>query len=350
MSANVNASVSGRGGTGATQLDADGLQAYLRHVLPELEGLSVERVWRNVGGMSRETWFADVSWGDGGERVEGRYTIRLDHPKGSVVPVPLWWEYRVLEALYGSEVPVARPVAFEVNSSWLGRAPFYVRETVPGTASPSELYAPGREEFRREIGAQFAGLLARVHTFDWQASGLTDFMPVPTNATECATLELRRWRDHYRARAVDPQPVMAELFSYLEQNAPAEVSRVSLVWGDVGVGNFIFDGGRIVALTDWEQSHLGDPMKDWASALWRSVDALLPAEELFEIYTEASGIPVNSDAIRYYLAFYDVECVCTSHPVVGEFLGGRTADATFARLALGIPFYCQDHALRTLGW
>jgi hypothetical protein len=91
-------------------------------------------------------------------------------------------------------------------------------------------------------------------------------------------------------------------------------------------------------------------MKDWASALWRSVDALLPAEELFEIYTEASGIPVDTDSIRYYFAFYDAECVTTSHPVVSQFLDGRTAEATFARLALGIPFYCQDHAFRTLGW
>jgi len=346
----MSGSPSGDGGPGATKLDTDRLQTYLRHVLPELEDLRVGRVRRNVGGMSRETWFADVSWAERDGRREGRYTIRVDHPGGSVVPVPLWWEYRVLEALYGSEVPVARPVVFEEDQSWLGRAPFYVRETVPGTASPSALYTPEGEELRREIGAQFARLLAKVHTFDWEAGGLTDFMPVPSNATECATLELQRWRDHYRTGAVDPQPVMAELFSWLERNAPAEVSRVSLVWGDVGVGNFIFDGGRIVALTDWEQSHLGDPMKDWASALWRSVDALLPAEELFEIYTAESGIPVSQDAIAYYLAFTDAEYVCISHPVVGEFLGGRTADATFARLALGIPFYCQDHALRTLGW
>lgn len=333
-----------------TQLSPEAVQAYLQHVLPELDDLAVGRVWRNVGGMSRETWFADASWQLNGIRTENRYTIRVDHPGGSVIPVPLWWEYRVLEALYGSAVPVARPVAYEDDLSWIGRAPFYVRETVPGTASPSELYAPGREDLRRDIGAQFARLLASVHTFEWQQSGLTDFMPVPTNAVECATLELQRWRDHYRAHAVDPQPVMAELFSYLEQHPPAEVSQISLVWGDVGVGNFIFDQGRIVALTDWEQSHLGDPMKDWASALWRSVDALLPAEELFEIYTEASGIPVDTDAIQYYFAFYDAECVSTSHPVASRFLDGRTAEATFARLALGIPFYCQDHAFRTLGW
>jgi len=335
---------------GPTAIDTERLGAYLAGVLPGREELRVERLRRNVGGMSRETWFADVTWREGDGRAGGRYTIRVDHPGGSVVPVPLWWEYRVLEALHGSEVPVARPVAFEEDPGPLGRAPFYVRETVPGTASPAALYAPGSDELRREIGRQFARLLAKVHTFDWASSGLTAFMPVPANATECATLELRRWRDNYRAHPVEPQPVMAELFSYLEHHAPSEVPRVSLVWGDVGVGNFIFEGDRIVALTDWEQSHLGDPMKDWASALWRSVDALAPAEELFEIYTAESGIAVDEEAISYYLAFIDAEYVCISHPVVEELVGGRSADATFARLALGIPFYCQDHALRTLGW
>ncbi len=346
----MSASTGDRAKPSAANIDPDRLQGFLTHALPDLEALRVDRIRRNVGGMSRETWFADLSWNEGPERATGRYTIRIDHPAGSVIPVPLSWEYQVLQALYGSEVPVARPIAYEEDASWIGRAPFYVRETVPGTASPSALYAPGAEALRLEIGRQFARLLAKVHTFDWRASSLTEFMAVPTSATECATLELARWRNHYRAHHVDPQPVVAELFSYLERNAPATVSRVSLVWGDVGVGNFIFEGDRIVALTDWEQSHLGDPMKDWASALWRSVDALAPVDELFDIYTAESGIPIDLEAINYYLAFIDVEYVCASHPVVGDFLHGRTADATFARLALGIPFFSQDHALKTLGW
>ncbi len=331
-------------------LDHNLLEGYFAHVFPERGALTLDKVKRNVGGMSRETWFADLSWDEEHTRRQARYTVRVDHPGGAVIPVPLSWEYRVLEALHGSEVPVARPIVFEEDRSFIGRAPFYIRETVPGTASPSALYAPGADELRHSIGRQFARLLAKVHTFDWQASSLTGFMAVPSNALECATLELGHWRDHLRAHGVDPQPVVAELFSYLERNAPSSVARVSLVWGDVGVGNFIFEGDQIVALTDWEQSHLGDPMKDWASALWRSVDALAPVEELFEIYTAESGIPIDHDAIEYYLAFIDAEYVCTSHPVVANFVEGRTADATFARLALGIPFYCQNHALATLRW
>jgi aminoglycoside phosphotransferase (APT) family kinase protein len=270
----------------------------------------------------------------------------MDHPNGSVVPVPIEWEFKVLDCLQRTAVPAARPFWYEDDESLIGRAPFYVRDNVPGTASFRDLYAEGAEERRAAIGRQFAELLAAVHTADWEAAGFAEFMAVPKTPEECALLELRRYRRHYDAHRSEPKPVMAELLSWLERNAPTSVPRVSLVWGDVGLGNFIFDAGRIVALTDWEQAHLGDPMKDWASALWRGMDSLLPREELFRVYEDASGIPVDLDAVRYYHAFIDAQYVMTSHPLISELLDGRFDDVTFARLGLGVPFFCLDDGFR----
>ncbi|MFQ5516679.1 MAG: phosphotransferase, partial [Acidimicrobiia bacterium] len=147
----------------------------------------------------------------------------------------------------------------------------------------------------------------------------------------------------------EPKPVMAELFSWLKRNAP-ESDRISLIWGDVGMGNFIFRDGRIVGLTDWEQAHLGDPMKDWASALWRGIDNLLPTADLFALYEEASGISIDENRIRYYTAFIDTQYSCTSHPILARFADTSDIDITFARLGLGIPFYCQDQGLRITGY
>ena len=44
-----------------------------------------------------------------------------------------------------------------------------------------------------------------------------------------------------------------------------------------------------------EQAHLGDPMKDWASALFRGVDNLLPREELFAEWEKESGLRIDQD-------------------------------------------------------
>lgn len=323
--------------------------SYLRDRL-EADTLELVSFRRNVGGMSRETWFAEVAGTRGGADFTDSLTLRVDHPGGSVVPVDLEREYRTFAALTPTEVPVAAALWYETDPALTGRGPFYVRRTVPGSASAGRLFKSGNEELRRSIGAELARQLAAVHSLDWAAAGLGEFMDVPSTPQDCALLELAHYERAYRAAGPEPMPVVEALFSWLKRNVPAEVQRTSLVWGDVGIGNFIYDGDRIVALTDWEQAHLGDPMKDWASALWRGADNLLPREEMFAIYEQASGLKVDLERIEYYSVFIDAEYVCTSFPLLGELHPGSPRDATFARLGMGVPYFCMDHGLRTIGY
>ncbi|WP_405151036.1 phosphotransferase family protein [Sphaerisporangium sp. NBC_01403] len=330
-------------------LDTGLVRAYLRDRL-EAESLDITSLKRNVGGMSRETWFAGVTGVRDGAPFTDALTFRVDHPEGSVVPVGLEREYRTFAALTPTQVPVAEALWYETDASLIGRAPFYVRRTVAGSASAGKLFAPGNEEMRRRIGAGLAEKLAAVHTLDWDGAGLGEFMAVPQRPEDCALLELAHYEEAYRAADPEPMPVVEALFSWLKRNVPAEVQRTSLVWGDVGIGNFIYRGDQVVALTDWEQAHLGDPMKDWASALWRGADALLPRDEMFEVYEKASGLRIDEDRIKYYSVFIDAEYVCTSFPLLNQFGPDETRDATFARLGMGVPYMCMDHGLRTIGY
>jgi aminoglycoside phosphotransferase (APT) family kinase protein len=331
------------------ELDTGRVGAHLRDQL-DAESLEVVSLKRNVGGMSRETWFAEVSGVRNGEPFNDSLTLRIDHPEGSVVPVSLEREYRTFAALTPTQVPVAAALWYSEDESLIGRAPFYVRRTVAGSASAGKLFAPGNEQMRHDIGIQLAESLAAVHTLDWHAAGLDEFMDAPKTPEDCALLELAHYESAYRAADPEPMPVVETLFSWLKRNAPHEVQRTSLVWGDVGVGNFIYADGRVVALTDWEQAHLGDPMKDWASALWRGVDSLAPREELFAAYEKASGLTVDEERIRYYSVFIDAEYVGTSFPLLSDFDAGRIRDATFVRLGMGVPYMCMDHGLRTIGY
>lgn len=337
-----------RAGAPQDQIDEPAMAAYLRDRLGADE-LTISSLTRTVGGMSRQTWFAEVSGRRGRRDFTDSLTLRMDHPDGSVVPVPLRHEYDVFAALRGSDVPVAEALWYEGEPESLGTPPFYVRRTVQGSASASRLYRAGNEELRARVGRDLATKLAAVHTLDWSAAGLDTFLPVPKPGPECALLELDRWVEHYRSHDPEPMPVVETLLSWLRRNAPTEVERVSLVWGDVGVGNIIYTEDGIAGLTDWEHAHLGDPMKDWASALWRGVDSLLERDELFEIYERASGLSVDQTRIDYYTVFIDVEYVCTSFPLLAGFTGGRTRESTFARLGMGVPYFCMDHALTAIG-
>jgi aminoglycoside phosphotransferase (APT) family kinase protein len=323
--------------------------AYLQDRLGA-ESLALTNLKRNVGGMSRETWFAEVEGKRGSESFVDSLTIRVDHPGGAVVPVTLEREYQTFAALTPTQVPVAAALWFETDASLIGRAPFYVRRTVQGSASGGRLFKPGNEEMRREIGLDLARKLALVHTLAWQDTDLAQFMSIPETPQDCALLELAHYEQAYRDADPEPMPVVEALFSWLKRNVPDEVQRTSLVWGDVGIGNFIYSGSEIVALTDWEQAHLGDPMKDWASALWRGADSLLPREELFAEYEKVSGLHIDLDRIHYYSVFIDVEYVCTSFPLLRELGGDSDRDATFARLGMGVPYYCMDHGLTAIGY
>lgn len=336
-------------GTPEASFDEKQVATYLQERL-EADTLELTKLKRNVGGMSRETWFAEVSGTRGGERFSDALTIRVDHPGGSVVPVSLEREYQIFATLTPTTVPVATALWYETDPELIGRAPFYVRRTVPGSASAGKLFAPGNEDLRRDIGIELAKKLALVHTLDWEAAGFGEFLRVPQTPQECALLELEHYEKAYREADPEPVPAVEALFSWLKRNVPGDVQRKSLVWGDVGIGNFIYAGNEIVALTDWEQAHIGDPMKDWASALWRGVDSLLPREDLFAVYEEASGLTVDPERIEYYSVFIDAEYVCTSFPLIGEIRPDSARDATFARLGLGVPYFCMDHGLRMIGY
>ena len=328
-------------------IEREPLEAYLRGRLPEREGLRLTGLKRTPGGMSRQTWFVDLEW-SGAEALESqRVTIRFDHDIGSVVPNPLVHEYNVMACLYGSAVPVAEPLWFEEDAGILGR-PFYVRDCVAGDASPKRIFAPGNEELRARMGRQLVELLAALHTLDWRAAGMADVTQVPTTPRDAALLELGRYRSHWHETAVEPGPALAELYTWLERNAPTTIPRVSIVWGDVGVGNFIYRDD-IVALTDWEQAHLGDPMKDIAAALWRGLEALLPKEEIYAFYEERAGYPIIQENVDYYHVFIDAQNVSTTGSVFRYFSGDTPPDVSFARMGLGISYRCLDLGLRAIG-
>jgi aminoglycoside phosphotransferase (APT) family kinase protein len=328
------------------ELDQELLEEYLRGRLPDRDGLRLTRLKRSPGGMSRETWFADVEWGPEASPERQRLTIRTDHPDGSVVPTPLKYEHDVMKGLFGTAVPVAEPLWYEEHLPWLGRG-LYVRDCVAGDASPKRMFAD--EELRAKLGRRLVELLADLHTVDWRARGMHEFMEVPEPGREAALLELAKWKRVWQETAVEPKPALAELYAWLERNAPAEVARISIVWGDVGVGNFIYTDDDIVALTDWEQAHLGDPMKDIAAALWRGIEDIVPKDDFYSIYEQRSGIRIDEESVAYYGVFIDAQYTTMSSTVFERFTAEAVPDITFARLGLGISYRCLDLGFRAIG-
>lgn len=101
-----------------------------------------------------------------------------------------------------------------------------------------------------------------------------------------------------------PDALLELAFRWLAANVPEPDRPPVIVHGDAGPGNFIFDGGRLAALVDWELWHLGDPVEDIAWLSMRSVLEPVPqfAQRMRE-YEALRGEPVDRARLDYHRVF-----------------------------------------------
>ena len=110
---------------------------------------------------------------------------------------------------------------------------------------------------------------------------------------------------------MEDHPGITYLVRWLRKNCP-EASRVSVIHGDFRLGNFMWNDDGIVAMLDWEQCHVGDPVEEIAFMYWPlwSLGAMIPIREFVERYQRASGITVDDRALAFYRVFIELKmCV-----------------------------------------
>jgi len=173
-------------------------------------------------------------------------------------------EFRVMRALSGSGVPVARMHALCEDESIIGRA-FYVMDFVDGRVLWDQSL-PGMDMHQRgAIYDEMNRVIAALHSVNVQAVGLADYGK-PCNSFE---RQIGRWSRQYLASVTEPLEAMDRLIEWLPAHIPADARderQVSVVHGDFRLDNLIFHPTepRVLAVLDWELSTLGHPMADFS--------------------------------------------------------------------------------------
>ncbi|MFO1395111.1 MAG: phosphotransferase [Steroidobacteraceae bacterium] len=238
--------------------DTGPLVAWLEATLGPTDG-PVE-VAQFKGGQSNPTYLVTA-----GSR---RYVLRRK-PPGKLLPSAhaVDREYRVMKALAGSDVPVARMYALCEDESVIGTM-FYLMEYVGGRVlwDPRlpDLAPPDRARHHDEINR----VIAALHSVDPVAVGLGDF----GRTGEYIARQVARWTKQYQASETDRIEAMDNLIAWLPANIPAG-DETRVVHGDYRIDNVIFDPvePRIRAVIDWELCTLGHPLADFAyhCMVWR---------------------------------------------------------------------------------
>jgi aminoglycoside phosphotransferase (APT) family kinase protein len=330
------------------------LTAYLQHQLPEAEDLLVRDAVQIVGGASRETWSFDAEWTDRAQRQHQGFVMRRE-PDASLLDSTGQREYAVYRALEASGLPVPRAFWLEEDPVWLER-PFFLMERIDGGfAQPQVLMSDAFAAARPELGRQKLNILAQIHALDWRDRGL-ECLGAP-HPDACAERELVAWHTVVEREALEPQPVLVAAMQWLGAHLPRPAARVVLVHGDYRTGNLLCDRQRIRAVLDWEMAHLGDPMEDLGWLCLRSwrfqhddrVGGLLAREQAFQSYEDASGFPVDPEAVFWWEVLANVKLAAIFLTGGRSFVEGRTNNLMMALVARMIPPLEQELA-GLLGW
>ena len=209
-------------------------------------------------------------------------------------------EFRVMKALYGTGVPVAKMHALCEDESVIGRA-FYIMECVEGRVMWDQSLPDLSKPERGAVYDEMNRVLAALHSVKPSDVGLEGYGK-PGNYFE---RQIGRWSKQYVASITQPIPEMDKLMAWLPQNIPAmarDDSMVSVVHGDYRLDNLMFHPTepRVLAVLDWELSTLGHPLADFSyhCMAWHIPPGAFRGIGGLDV--EALGIPSEAEYIARY--------------------------------------------------
>ncbi|AQV94846.1 phosphotransferase family protein [Cupriavidus necator] len=314
----------------AQHLDLSRLAQYLQDHVPGFEGpVNAEKF---SGGQSNPTFLLQTP--------TARYVLRRQ-PPGELLKSAhaVDREFRVLCALHGTAVPVAKPYHLCEDRDVIGSM-FYVMRFEEGRIFWNPTLGEVPQADRAACYDAMVRTMAALHDVDVAAVGLADYGK-PGNYFE---RQIGVWTKQYRLAETQRIDAMETLIAWLPASCPADTSAPALVHGDFRLDNMMFDPHeyRVKAVLDWELSTLGNPLADLAyfcmclrlqssshipGLAGQNRKALgIPEEaEMVARYCELRGLPPIENWL-FYLAFSFFRLAAIAQGVKKRALNGNASN------------------------
>ncbi len=220
----------------------------------------------------------------------------------------IWREWRITEALDGTDVPHTPAIAACADTDVLGRA-FYLMgfvdgwspmglETAPDGSRPWPAPFDADLEARRGLAYQLVEGIALLGGVDWRAKGLTD-LGRPDGFHE---RQVDRWTAFLERIKGRELPGFDEAAAWLRSHRPIDYVP-GLMHGDYQFANVMYRHGapaRLAAIVDWEMGTVGDPKLDlgWVVQSWP--DDTTAVEPSAASYVDMYAMPSRDEVLAHY--------------------------------------------------
>ncbi len=212
-------------------------------------------------------------------------------------------EWRIIEALDGTDVPHTEAVAMCTDTSVLGRA-FYLMGFIDGWSPMDQRGWPAPFdadlEARQGLAFQLTEGIALLSKVDWQAKGLHD-LGRPDGFHERQVDRWTAFLNRIKGRELPGFDVAAD---WLRAHRPLDYIP-GLMHGDYQFANVMFRRGapaRLAAIVDWEMGTVGDPKLDLAWMLQSWPEDTSSPTATFSSYADLFGMPSRSALLARYAA------------------------------------------------
>jgi aminoglycoside phosphotransferase (APT) family kinase protein len=212
-------------------------------------------------------------------------------------------EWRIIEALDGTEVPHTKAIGVCDDAGVLGR-PFYLMGFVDGW-SPMDTHGKWPEPFdsdpstRPGLSYQLAEGIALLSKVDWKAKGLYD-LGRPDGFHE---RQVDRWIGFLERIKQRDLPGLEVATDWLRAHKPLDFIP-GLMHGDYQFANVMYRHGapaQLAAIVDWEMGTVGDPKLDlgWMVQSWPTDDAAADSAGGMS-YVDMRGMPTRDRVVAHY--------------------------------------------------
>ena len=221
-----------------------------------------QRSWSLTGGTSVD--MTVLEFVDAARLVQ---KIILRRPRTDVQASTLYHEYLLLQIMQSAGLATPKAYHFD-DSGKILPVPFLLLEYVEGDM----LFKP---VIVADYMRQLASHLAQIHQVDYRG---VDLSFLPKRPYHCPELTRKR------PSATHPFFPYKQIQTWLATHPPTKQKNSStLLHGDYWPGNALWQDGQLVAVIDWEDAELGDPLCDLTKS--RSEIAWLFGIEAMHVFT-----------------------------------------------------------------